>query len=229
MSENEVATIGGWGIEKKQADESLAKMQQSSFLPRIQFISKMSKFVDLDPGINANNFGLISSDEEYKDCGKTLDVMVLGWRQKALDTKEGKSFYDHQSDGFIEIQTRADTEQNSGCMYGPEYFVYIPEEDACATFFFGSKSLRYEVRKIHKLYDNGEPATLFGKLIEPKSGNNPYYSASVKACASPIAPPEASRLEQIKAELKKFNDPKDSVEATEPEGEKAEAATNRVR
>lgn len=229
MSE-EVATIGGgWGIEHKAADDSLAKMSQSSFLPRIQLVTPNSKYAAMEPGIKMKHYGLIASDDDYKDVGSTVDCMVLSWRQKALDTKAGKSYYDHKSDEFIEIQERADIEQNSGCMYGPEYLIYIPEEDALATFFFGSKSLRYEVRKIHKLYDEGQPVTLTSKTIEPKNGSNPYICATPTPCASPIAPPEADRMTEIKKEIDKFNNPKSSQTDAEPESKEAAPASTRAR
>lgn len=223
--ENEVAT-NAWGIEHKEADSSLAETMKSNFLPRLQLVSKMSKYSEMEPGVKTNNFGLIVSDDDYQDCGKTVDAMVLSWRQKALSSKEGLSYYDHKSEEFIEVQERADIEQNSGCMYGPEYLLYIPELDALATFFFGSKSLRYEVKKIHKLYDAGAPVTFFGKKIETKGGDV-YYSASVRACASPIAPPED--MERIHKEVKKFNNPTSSSTPVAAESKEAAPATNRAR
>jgi hypothetical protein len=224
---NEVAVgTNDWGIAIKEDDASMAELQKSSFLPRLQFVTAMSKYVTMDPAIPVNNFALIASDEDYKDAGKTVDGMILSWRTKALDTRAGKSYYDHNSVEYIEIQERADIEPNSRCMYGPEYLMYFPEYNALATFFCGSKTLRYEVRKMQTLYKGGQPVTFFGKKIEPKSGD-PYFAASVKACATPIAKPE--NMEDILKEITKFENPKSSqtdVTASAPE---AKAATNRAR
>ena len=228
MSE-ELATAGVWGLETKVADESLAALQKSNFLPRLQFISKMSKFVEIDPAIPVNHFALIASDEEYKDLGSTVDVQVLSWRQKALDTGAGKSYYNHQTEEFLEIQERSNIEQNSGCLYGPEYLVYIPEIDALATLFFGSKSLRFEVRKIQKLYEGNQPVTMTSKVIEPKNGSKPYTCATPKPCATPIAKPNADRMTEIMKEIEKFNNPKSSQTDVEEEGKDAAPTTDRVR
>ncbi len=231
MSEStEVAQTGAWGIEKKEMDESLAKAMQSSFLPRLQLVTAMSKYrkPKMDPGITENCYGLITSDDDYVDCGATVDMMVLSWRQKALDTKQGKSYYDHKSQEFIEIQERADIEKNSGCMYGPEYLVYIPEQEALATLYFGSRSMRYEVKKIHKLYDTGQPVTMDVKEIETKSGDV-YSCATPKPCATPIAMPDADKMKTIHDEIKKFDNPKSSQTDVESETKEAQAPTNRAR
>lgn len=224
---DEVTKINnGWGIEKKEADESLKEAMKSNFLPRLQLVSKMSKYAEFEPGIKTNNFGLIVSDDDYKDVGSVVDCMVLSWRSKALDSAAGLSYYDHKSQEFIEVEQRARMESNSKCMFGSEYLLYLPEENALATFFFGSKSLRFEIKKIHRLYDAGQPVTFFGKRIETKNGDI-YHSASVKASASPINPPE--NMEEIKKEIEKFNNPTSSSTPVAANTVAAAPATDRAR
>lgn len=215
MSE-ELAAPNAWGIEIKKDDSAMLAMQKPQYQPRLQFISKMSKFVEMENGISPNTFAIIHSDDEFKEIGKTVDFTILSWRQKALDTNEGKAYYDNQSKKFIEIQTRAETVQNSGCMFGPEYLVYIPQEGVCATLFMGSKTLRFEVPKLQKFYKEQQPVQMSGKLITPKSGNSkPYMSASAAICPTPILPPAPEKLAEIREIVAKFESAKDPIAESE--------------
>lgn len=234
MSANEVAnTGGGWDIAIKEDDGSLAALGSSAFLPRLQHVGKMSKYssaadIPMAKTIPNNNFALIVNDDDYKDVGKTVDVMAISWRQKALDAKAGKSYYDHTSDEFIEIETRAGAERNSKCMFGPEFLVYIPELGELATFFFGSKSLRFEVKKILALYEAKQPITFTYKTITLKD-ETVYTCATVTPCATPIDPPDADKMVYINKELEKFNNPKSSQTDSEPKSQESQAASGRAR
>jgi hypothetical protein len=120
------------------------------------------------------------------------------------------SVFDMESDEFKRIQEKS-AEQDSGCMYGPEFLVYIPQIKEFATFFCGSKSARRESPTIKALLT--KPATLKSKKIETKRYT--WYGPQATSCSTPFDPPD---LEALKKVVEKFNNPpKTEVEAAPEE------------
>jgi len=127
-------------------------------------------------------------------------VLVCAWRPKALSTNDPViSVYDVDDAEFKRIQEQSDV-ANSGCMFGPEFLVYIPAAGKFATFFMGSKSQRRESPNMKARMH--QAATLKSKLIEtPKyKWQNPV----VVPCSTPFELPD---LQAVKEQIEKFTNP----------------------
>jgi len=199
----------------------------SKFLPRLQLMTMRSTKVSVD-GFPANHFAVVEG-QTMQDIGESVDVLLIAWRPKALDTKGDDiiTSYDPKFDAdnkptgiFKEIQDKAGI-RDSGCMFGPEYLVYIPSAQKYATFFCGSITLRYEAPAFTTRLGNA--ATLRANLIKPKK-SDPYFSTKVYDCTTVFDIPDSSEMKKITAE---FLDPKEDG----PEGatEAETASTGRAQ
>lgn len=181
---------------------ALAKTVQSGdYLPRLQLMSSNSDKCKKNE-FPINHYAMVR-DQTFIDLGTDVDVLIIAWRPKALEIGEELiSSYDQDCDTFKSIQERS-AQQNSGCMYGPEFLVWIPEQEAFATFFMGSKSARREAPNVHaKLQKSG---TLSSKLVETKRYK--WQTAIIKGCSTPFDPPDQDKMQK---EVDKFLDPKES-------------------
>ena len=202
----QVSQVGG------DAD-ALAKVTTSGdYLPRLQLMTSNSdKCKQGDFPIN--HYAMIR-DQTFTDLGTDVDVLVIAWRPKALEIGEELiSSYDPDCETFKSIESRS-AQQNSGCMFGPEFLVYIPEQRAFATFFMGSKSARKEAPNVHaKLQKSG---TLSSKLIETTKFK--WQAPLMKGCSTPIDLPDKVDIDE---QVQKFLNPKESdLEIADDSGSK---------
>lgn len=182
--------------------EAFAKTVQSGdYLPRLQLMSSNSDKCKTGD-FPVNHYALIR-DQTFTDLGQEVDILVIAWRPKALEIDEELiTSFDPESSTFKSIEERS-VQPNSGCMYGPEFLVYVPDNKAFATFFMGSKSARKEAPNVHaKLQMAG---TLSSKLIETKRYK--WQSPIIKGCSTPFDVPDQTDLQ---AEVDKFLNPKET-------------------
>lgn len=189
-----------------------AKVTQSgTYLPRLQLMSSNSDKCKAGD-FPINHYALVR-DQTFIDLGVDVDILIIAWRPKALDIggEELVTSFDQASATFKDIQERSQA-PNSGCMYGPEFLVYIPAQEAYATFFMGSKSSRREAPNvIAKLQGSG---TLTSKLVETKRFK--WQTPIIKGCSTPFDIPEA---EDVQEQVDKFLNPKSSeLEVAEDTG-----------
>lgn len=87
----------------------------------------------------------------------------------------------------------------------PEFLVYLPNATppTFATLFCGSKTARKEAPNLRGLI--GRAATLKVTLIE--TAKYSWHAMVVVACSSPINLPD---MEEIRAQVSKFNNPPES-------------------
>lgn len=187
----------------KYSDDAFASTRQGGgdFLPRLQLMTANSAKCKAGE-FPTNHYALVAS-QDYNDLGKNVDVLLVTWRPKALEIGENiVSSFDPSSETFQEIQRKAQ-QPNSGCMYGPEFLVYVPNH-GFATFFMGSKSARRESASVKALLK--QPVTLSSRLIKTKSYS--WFAASCSSCSTPLSemPSRDELLEQVEA----FNNPKES-------------------
>jgi len=181
------------------------------YLARLQLMTSNSKQCK-DGTFPINHFALIK-DNLYKDLGSTVDVLIVAWRPKALRLDEPViSIFDPQDPQFKQIAEDSE-EQNSKCMYGPEYLVWIPVVTQFALFFMGSKSARRESANMNaRLLKAG---TLKPKKIETKQRT--WFCPTATPCTTPFDLPSA---DDIKQEKEKFdNPPKSLVEEADDTGD----------
>jgi hypothetical protein len=221
---------GGFVVPQNKHDETAmsAVSAGGKFLPRLQLMTSRSEQCEIN-GFPTNHFAVVESND-YQDIGESVDILIISWRPKALDTKAedgviscyDPKFVDGKPTGvFAEIQKKSEG-KDSGCMYGPEYLVFIPSLDLFATFFCGSKTLRYEVPQFKKRI--GGAATLRPHMIHIKKGDRKYFSTKVYDCTTPLDVPEQTRITE---EAEKFLNP--PAQTTEAASDEETAATSRAQ
>ena len=184
--------------------------KSGDYIPRLQLMTSNSK--QCKSGDFPTNHYAFIRDQNFQDLGETLDVLLVTWRAKALEMGEQViSVFDMASEEFKRIQEKS-AEQDSGCMYGPEFLVYLPGLKEFATFFCGSKSARREAANIKALLT--KPATLKSKFIETKRYS--WFTVCATPCSTPFDPPDLDALRKI---VEKFNNPPVSQIEAAPEEE----------
>jgi len=201
MSEDKaLIPVDDAGQLQKWSQEDFQKVVTSgSYLPRLQLMTANS-----DPCKSGefpiNHYALVQ-DKIYKDLGLQVDILLIAWRPKALDMG-GEiviAEYDPESESFKAIIAKSET-KDSGCMYGPEYLVWIPAAKSFGLFFMGSKSARRESPNlISRLL---KASTLKSKKIETTSYT--WYCPQVTPCSTPFEIPDQ---EDVKEQVQKFNNP----------------------
>lgn len=193
-------------VARYTEDDSLFSEIASSvsFLPRIQLCGSNSQFAK-EGKIGINRFAMVDNKEPI-DLGSTFDCLPIIHRYKALRIGEGSvmNYYDPRSEAFKQIQVESE-EQDSGCMFGPEFLLWVPSQKRFATFFFSSKSSRREAPALKTLMDSRRASTLTCKTVK---GKKYVWVVPVPVpCSTPIELPE---LEEIKKEAESFANPKES-------------------
>ncbi len=208
------------GIVNPYQDQIADVMGGGGFLPRLQLFIANSQPVKEDK-IAMNHYGLVTGKDQIDDLGREVDILLMCYRPRALDVSDKENIRASSivgSDLFNEIQDRADNVANSGCMYGPEYLVYLPVRGKFATILFGSKTSRNEAKNAHQYV--GKPCTFKSRLI-----TTPKYSWQamlVTACSTPFDHPTR---EVMVEQAKVFLEPKEITGAEKVE----EEATSRKR
>lgn len=192
----------------------------STYLPRLQLFDSNSGAVK-EGKINIGNYGL-AHNNNVTDLGKECRIFVLSMRFKAMDLNNGvKSWFNPALADFKRVKARSEG-QNTGCLCGPEFLVYVPELGKFATFFMSSKTMRREAPNVRELL--GKAALLRARMIDKK----PYkwWGPVVVECTTPMSIPPADRLAD---ELDKFNNPPESQIETIDEAAAAAAGVERPR
>ncbi len=201
------------GSLQKYDDSVANKLTVSSFLPRLQLMTGNSEKCKKGE-FGVNKFALING-QDHKDVGDSVDVLVLVWRPKAIDSSGDELIviHDIENPEFERIQ-QASGEKDSGCMFGQEFLVWISETREFATFFMGTKTSRRESPNLKALLQKA--ATL--KPVEVKNKKYTWYSPSVTKCSTTFdLPSKEECIEQIK----EFNNP--SVQEIERVEEEAKS------
>lgn len=198
------ADLGG---QMQEYDFDTVASNSSTYLSRLQLFGSKSDAC-AEGRINIGHWGLVS-DDVITDCGKEVDVAIIAWRPKAIRTSEDLIIeYDQKSEEFQQIVVDSAV-KDSGCMYGPEFLVYVPSQNAFATLFMSSKTARRESKKMKPLMRKA--ATLKCRLI--KTARYSWHGPVIVPCSTPLEMPP---LEDLKKQVELFqNPPKDDREKAE--------------
>lgn len=172
-------------------DNSALKVAQATdFLPRLQLYGAKSGACG-EGRIPIGHYGLASGDD-IDDLGDEVQILVCAARPKALDlsSETVTSYFKEDSPEFQDIRERSAV-KDSGCMYGPEYLVFVPEAPNLdgppgrfATFFLGSKTMRREAKAVHaRLRKAGLLTAVFIK--KPKYSWHGPKCEPIESCALP--------------------------------------------
>jgi len=201
----DLITLPGDTGVSKYGDEAFALATKvGDYLPRIQLMTSQSTKCKKKE-FPIDHYALVQG-QNFIDLGESVDVLVIAWRPKAIEIgDEIISVFDPKDTEFERIQLQSDV-KDSGCMFGPEYLMWVPTQKQFATFFMGSKSSRRESPSVKALLKNA--ATLKSHLIETKKYS--WQSPIATPCSTPFDMPGADDL--IKQVTKFNNPPKQEIE-----------------
>lgn len=197
MSETDLAVMGDDDIaallltQQQATEEDLAVVSSAgSFLPRLQLMTSSSKPCKSGK-FPMNHFALVQG-QQHTDLGESIDVLPLVYRPKALDTAETIiQSYSPATDEFQRIMSDAGV-KDSGCMYGPEYLLWVPSQKVFATLFFSSATMRNEAPAMKSR--QGKPCTLKPIHIDPPKSKHDWWSTQVLPCSTPFEMPTREAL-----------------------------------
>lgn len=191
-------------VPSKYGDKDFDNLAKGGgWLPRIQLNGSGSAMVKEDK-IKQGYYSLTTDKETFVDLTNSFDCLVVSWRPKAMRLGEVIiSVYNPQTPEFEKI-VEDSGEPESGCMYGPEFLVWVKGPNKFATFFMSSKTLRREAPNLKTLI--GKAATVRSKLI--KTAKYSWHGAVVGPCSTPFDIPS---LDEIKEQATKFANPSAST------------------
>ena len=180
-----------------------ALTRSGGFLPRLQLYTKGAA---VNHGkIRPGEFGIPNGDD-VKVLGRSIDVVPLAWRAKAMDMSDKDAMvtnYDATSDVFKAIQAKSEG-QDSGCMWGVSFLVFERTTGQFVEFFCGSKTSRTEAAKILPFTQPPRPMILGSRVVE--KGNYSWHAPTIAECSLPFD--NLPELEKVQAEVTKFLNPK---------------------
>ena len=199
-------------IAQFNSDAAFKDLAQSSkFLGRLSLMSPLSDAV-MEGKIQAGRWGLVNG-KNVEDLGSELRCYVVALRLKAMDVGADPivSYFNPASPEFIAIKNRCDDEKQ-GPLAGPEFLLYLPNEQQFCTFYMCSKTMRREAPIVKQLLK--KPATFKITIVSNKK--NKWHAPVITGCATPLDLPDG---EQLKKVLHSFMNPPEAsvVEATEQE------------
>lgn len=207
--------LGGDLMTDSDFDKTVAS---GGFFPRVQLCSANSKVVQEDK-IKGGNFGLILTKDSVEDLTRSFTCIPLAYAMKAMQILDGSvtSVFDHTAAAFKEIQAKSE-EQDSGCMWGVDFLVYIPENKTFGTYYLSSKTARKEAKPLRGLI--GQATTITSTLIKGKKFN--WFGPVVSKSSVPVEVPPA---EIIRENVEKFRalckvTTKEPTQPTEGQGER---------
>lgn len=223
MSTNLIPADLKIAIPASQQDSKLwnTLVANSSFLPFVQICGGSTELVK-EGKIAVGRYALIRSKNSFEDLTNEVNCLPIAYRFKAMDFagESPQSYYDPDSKAFKEIQIRADTVKEPKCAYGPEFLLWLPDQQTYATMLFGSKTARLVSPALRDLMTERKAATLKVQLI--RKGKISWHGPVVVPCSTPLD--NAPEVEELMAQAERFANPKDSETR-----ELAETGTERPR
>ena len=173
------------------------------WLPRVQLFGSNSDAAKMGL-IPIGTYGLVNG-KNLIPLGNEVDVLVVAWRPKAMEIGDGEvtSAFNPKSALFKDLVAKSD-EADSGCMFGPEFLVYLPGQKQFATFFMGNKSARREAPAVKSCI--GKAATLKVTLASNKKYK--WHTSVCVACSTPFDLPA---IDEIKEKANEFCNPPDAA------------------
>lgn len=177
----------------------------ATYLPRVMLMGSQSGLVT-EQKMRAGDYAIING-EKFSDLTNTVECIPLSWRPKAMRIGDQiMSVYDTNNPEFKKIQDESSV-QDSGCMFGPEFLIWIPGH-GFATLFMSSKTQRREAPALNELLEQGKAATLKSHLIAPKGSKYKWWGPIVTSCSSPFA--QLPDPEDVRVQVEAFQNPKET-------------------
>lgn len=197
--ENELVSTEGTNMGALAAVSSAG-----SFLPRVQLFGGNSEACK-EGRIPIGHYGLVRDKETIEDLTNDVEFLVIAGRPKAMEINGDVIItnYDHTSEEFTRIAQESET-PDSGCMYGPEFLIYVPEAHTFATLYLSSKTARRESGSLSSRL--GKAARATSHLIKGKKFS--WHGPKFHAVTEPTF--ELPDVEEITKQRTAFLNPKSS-------------------
>lgn len=164
---------------------------------------------------------LIWGKDKLLDLGKSFEFLAIAFRPRAMRVKEVPpiSYFNRNSAEFQKVQVDSKV-QNSGCMYGLEFLIWIPAAETFAQYFFGNPTMRRVAPALLAVMKNSEtdkyrpsPAMSEIKYIKNNKTGFSWHGADIHPVSTPLAPPDDPDewTLRLQDEVKKFNNPPESA------------------
>ena len=192
-------------------DKAFGELVKSGdYLVRIQLFGATSSLVKQSKFPMAH-WGYVADKENPIDLGGQFDCLVLALRGCAarLTSDPVITVYDVNHPEYAKIRDESEI-QDSGCVYGPEFLIYIPAIEQYATYHMNNATARRESPKMKALL--GKAATVKAKFIEGKKHS--WHGPDVLPCSTLLNPPEEAKLLET---VKKFVNPEVKVVESAPD------------
>lgn len=201
-------------VDQQYGDEAFGEVSTSGkYLPRLQMFGGNSGQVK-EGLIHMAHYGLVTGKDQLQDLGPTVDCLPISWRPKSMDIS-GESIitiFDHKDPEFKRIQERADV-KDSGCMFGPEFLIWLPSVKKFASLYMANKTARREAPAIReRMTPKPQPTTLAVQFI--KTTKYSWHGIVAKPCSTPFDYPSDETLAEVNDLFQ--NPPKPDVERVEP-------------
>lgn len=193
-------------------DEDFADMVTAgSYLPRLQLFGSKSDAC-AEGRIPIGHYGLVK-DDDITDLGDEINIVIVSWRTKATQVGGDMPIivFDAKSELFQRIKEQS-TVRDSGCMYGPEFLVWVPDAETFATYHMNSKTARREAKKMRPLI--GSAATLKCRLIDPPTSKYKWHGPVILPCSTPLSVPDDDKM---RVQWTQFQNPPEPVVLEEAE------------
>lgn len=238
MAENELATTGDNFDQQfaglipedvqlqKYTEQDAEAISGGGFLPRLQVMGSNTDLVKegkCTMGVHA----LVFTKDRFTELGKEVPFLSLTFRTKALripkDGSNPMSYFDRNTAEFKKVMVDS-VAPNSGCMFGPEFLIWLPNPGAFATYFFGNPTMRRSAPALLSIMKAGEgtfrprPALSKINFIKNQKTGFSWHGAIIEPYSTPLPTPGEEFTTSIKDEVDRFLNPPASQE------EKAEEA-----
>lgn len=192
-------------VDNPYENELKEILTAGTWLPRLQLFISNSEAVKSEQ-IGMNHYGLVVGKDQIEDLGREVDVLLITIRPRALDTSDRdniRASSDRNSELFQEIKDTADTVKGkSGCIYGPEFLIYVPSRKVFASLLMGSATSRNEAGRIGALMFDEEtkkrkitPVTLKSKPI--KNSEFTWQGIMATRCSTPFELPLVEDINKV--------------------------------
>jgi len=193
--------------------DAMDAVAASSFLPQLKVGGASSDPVK-EGQVQMGAYFLKNGDS-IDDLGKEIDIIPVTWQPKALDYSDRTNIIsttDHTSELFAEIKTRSGV-QNSDCLSGPEFLVYLKDQKKFATLYMCSTSQKKLGPRLAEML--GQAVTCKTKLAKNNKGS--WHVPVFVECPTPMTPPNDVELKDALTKFRAAPDG-DTPEVVKEEG-----------
>lgn len=194
------------GSLSKHSLSDISASKGITYLPRLQLFGGKSNACN-EGIIGIGRYGVVRN-KQITDIGNEVEAVFVCFRAKAFSmSDEIITNFDPDSDIYKDIEERS-YKRDSGCTFGPELLLYIPEQRCFATFHMNSVSARREAENLEAL--EGCPIFMTIEFVNPSTSKYSWHVPRVVGSSTPLDLPPTEELKEVIANF--LNPPAPEIE-----------------